>query len=340
MNYRGRGVSALLVVALALVVVVVARGGVTSGSSLLLYNGQHPQVTSELVAAFEKQTGVKVNVRTNDGIVLADQLLAEGGASPADVYLTENTPELVTLDQHHLLAGLDPSTLAQVPTKDSAASGDWVGIARRISALAYNPALVSSTQLPKSLLELAQPAWKGKVGIAPTDSDFPPLVGAIIATYGKQAAVRWLAGLKRNGQLYQSDESVVAAVNRGDVATGVINHYYWFRLRAELGKDAIHSALYFFANHNVGSLENISGAGVLATSKHPKEAQEFVRFLVTPTAQEILAHGFDYEYPTRPGIRPNPQLPALATIAPAILNPNTLGNDQQAAQLIQESGLA
>jgi len=151
--------------------------------------------------------------------------------------------------------------------------------------------------------------------------------------------VSWLAGLKRNGQLYQSDESVVAAVNRGDVATGVINHYYWFRLRQELGKGAIHSALYFFANHNVGSLENISGAGVLATSKHPKEAQEFVRFLASPTAQEILARDYDYEYPTRPGIRPNPQLPALATIAPAILNPNALGNDQQAAQLIQESGL-
>jgi iron(III) transport system substrate-binding protein len=325
---------------LVIVLAVAARGGATGGRSILLYNGQHPQVTSELVAAFEKQTRIHVSVRTNDGIVLADQLLQEGSASPADVYFTENTPELVTLDQHHLLAKLDPSTLAQVPAHDSASTGDWVGIARRISALAYDPALVHSTQLPKSLLELGQPAWKGRVAVAPTDSDFPPLVGAIIATYGRQAAVNWLAGLKRNAQLYQTDESVVAAVNRGDVATGVINHYYWFRLRQELGKSAVHSALYFFPNHNVGSLENISGAAVLATSKHPKEAQEFVSFLASPTAQEILAHGFDYEYPTRPGVRPNTQLPALATIAPAILNPNMLGNDQQAAQLIQESGLA
>jgi iron(III) transport system substrate-binding protein len=331
--------SALLV--LVLVLAVAARGGATvDGRAILLYNGQHPQVTSELVTAFEKQTRIHVSVRTNDGIVLADQLLQEGSASPADVYLTENTPELVTLDQHHLLAHLDPATLAQVPAHDSASTGDWVGLARRISALAYDPALVSPTQLPKSLLELGQPAWKGKVAVAPTDSDFPPLVGAIIATYGKQAAVNWLAGLKRNAQLYQSDESVVAAVNRGDVATGVINHYYWFRLRQELSKGATHSALYFFPNHNVGSLENISGAAVLATSEHSQEAEEFVRFLVSPTAQEILAHGYDYEYPTRAGVTPNPQLPSLASVTPAILNPNTLGNDQQAALLIQESGLA
>jgi iron(III) transport system substrate-binding protein len=83
-----------------------------------------------------------------------------------------------------------------------------------------------------------------------------------------------------------------------------------------------------------------SGAAVLATSEHPQEAQQFVGFLTSATAQEILAHGYDYDYPTRPGVRPNPQLPALATIAPAILSPNTLGNDQLAAQLIRVSGLA
>ena len=65
--------------------------GSSGGDSLLLYNGQHPQVTSALVAAFEKQTGIRVAVRSDDGIVLADQILQEGGSSPADVYLTENS---------------------------------------------------------------------------------------------------------------------------------------------------------------------------------------------------------------------------------------------------------
>jgi iron(III) transport system substrate-binding protein len=340
MNYRGRGVSALLVVALVVVVFVLARGGATGGSSLLLYNGQHPQVTSELVAAFEKQTRIHVSVRTNDGIVLADQLLAEGSASPADVYLTENSPELEDLEQHGLLAKLEPSTLAQVPSRYESGSGEWAGMALRISALAYDPSLIPAARLPKSLLELAEPQWKGKVALAPTDSDFVPLVGAVIATYGKQAATNWLSGLKRNGSLYQDDESVVAAVNKGDVAVGIINHYYWYRLRLEVGASGMHSTLYFFPNHNVGSLENISGAAVLKTSKHPQEAQEFVKFLLSPTAQEILAHGYDFEYPLRPGVKPNPQITPLAKIAPAELSPTVLGNDQQAAQLIQESGLA
>ncbi len=324
---------------LALAIALCGCGGASGGRSILLYNGQHPQVTTELVAAFEKQTGIQVSVRTNDGIVLADQLLQEGSSTPADVYLTENSPELENLEEHGLLAKLEPSTLARVPSRYSSGSGEWAGMALRISALAYNPSLISPARLPKSLLELGEPRWKGKLALAPTDSDFVPLVGAVLATYGKQAAVKWLAGLERNGALYQSDESVVAAVNRGSSAVGIVNHYYWYRLRLEVGASGMHSALYFFPNHDVGSLENISGAAVLKTSKRPREAQEFVKFLLSATAQEILARGYDFEYPLRPGIAPNPQITPLAKIAPAALSPAVLGNDQPAAQLIEESGL-
>ena len=338
MNHPRHALGAFVV--LAILLAAAGCGGSADSRSILLYNGQHQQVSTELVAAFEKQTHIKVEVRTNDGIVLADQLLQEGSSSPADVYLTENSPELEDLEQHGLLAKLNPATLAQVPSRYESASGEWAGMALRISALAYDPKLIAAARLPKSLLELAEPQWKGKVALAPTDSDFVPLVGAVIATYGKQAAVNWLSGLKRNGALYQSDESVVAAVNKGDVAVGIINHYYWYRLRLEVGASRMHSILYFFPNHNIGSLQNISGAAVLKSSKHPQEAQEFVKFLLSPTAQEILAHGYDFEYPIRPGIKPNPQTTPLTKIAPAALSPTVLGNDQQASQLIQESGLA
>lgn len=325
---------------LALSCLAAGCGSASSESSILLYNGQHPQLTSALVAAFEKQSGINVRVRTNDGIVLAAQLLQEGKASPADVYLTENSPELMTLDQRGLLAKVDSATLDQVPKQDSSPTGNWAGIALRVSALAYDPTQVQASELPASIIELAQPRWKGKVGIAPTDSDFAPLVGAVVATYGKAAATDWLAGLKRNAQLYESDEAVVSAVNRGDMATGVINSYYWFRLRLEVGAGGMHSKLYYFPNHDVGSIENISGAAVLASSPNSGNAQKFLDFLVSKTAQEIIAQGDDFEYPARPGINPNAALPPLSAVAPATPGPVKLGNDQQSARLIQESGLA
>jgi len=325
-------------VAAALAIALLAAG-CGGGRSIVLYNGQHPQLTRALVAAFENQTGINVRVRTNNGIVLADQILQEGAGSLADVYLTENSPELQILGEHHLLATLSPSILGQVPRAESSPTGDWAAVALRVAGLTYSPGRIASSALPASVLALAEPAWKGRVALAPTDSDFPPVVAAVSAKYGAAAAKNWLAGLKRNAQLFQDDEAVVAAVNRGDVAVGVINAYYWFRLRLEVGVPGMHSAVHYFRN-DPGSVENISGAAVLASSARQADAAAFVRFLVGPTAQAIIARGDDFEYPARPGVAPNANLPPLASISPDALGPAVLGDDQAAARLIQQAGLA
>ncbi len=331
---------ALGVVALGTAIASLLAGcGGSSGPSIVVYNGQHPQLTQALVAAFTKQTGIRVNMRTNDSVVLADQLLSEGSHTPADVFIAENSPEMMMLEQHEFLAKLDAATLAQIPAKDDSPTGRWVGMALRVSSLVYDPALLGAAQLPRSVLDLAKPQWKGKIGVAPTDSDFPPLVGAVIAKFGTNAASTWLAGLKRNASLYQGDESLVAAVNRGDVATGLINQYYWYRLRLEIGKSSIRSALHYFPNGDVGSITNISGAAVIASSKHQGLAERFVRFLVSPAAQEIISSSDDFEYPARRGVAPNAQLPRLSATTHATLSAAVLGNDEEAAKLLQKSGL-
>jgi iron(III) transport system substrate-binding protein len=330
---------ALAASVVALVAAISGCGG-DARNTIVLYSGQHPQLTSSLVSAFTRQTGIHVNVRVGDGIVLADQILQEGSGSQADAYLTENSPELMNLEGHGLLSRLPNSILEQIPARYNSPTGHWVGVALRVSTLVYDPARLPASQLPRSVLQLADPQWKGKVALAPTDSDFPPVVGAVIGTYGRAAAARWLDGLKRNAQVFQDDEAVVAAVNRGDVAAGLINHYYWYRLRVELGANAVHSRLYYFPNHDVGSVENISGAAVLASSQHKSLAERFVQFLVSPPGQRIIAGGDDFEYPARTGIAPNPALPPLASISPASVPATALGTDQQATQLIQQTGLA
>jgi iron(III) transport system substrate-binding protein len=309
------------------------------GSSLVVYNGQHAQLTQALVKGFEQQTGIHVGIRSGDSLVLATQILQEGNASPADVVLAENSPELVTLSQHGLLARLPKSILRQIPKGARSPSGNWIGIAFRISSLIYDPRRLARAQLPKSILDLAQPRWKGKVSISPTDSDFPPLVSAVIAAHGEQATLAWLRGLKRNAVLYQDEEAVVSAVNRGDVASGLVNQYYWYRLRLETGPKGMHSKLYYFPEPDVGSVANVAGVAVLATSKHRAAAFRFVRFLVGERGQRILARSDDFEYPARVGVAANPALPPLAEIPHATANVSDLGNGQDAARLIREAGL-
>jgi iron(III) transport system substrate-binding protein len=329
---------AAVLVSGAAVLAAAGCGGGGGKNSLVLYNGQHLGLTRALVSAFEQETGISVRMRSNDGVVLADQILQEGGSSPADVYLTENSPELMNLEQHKLLANLGASIVQQVPARYSSPQGEWVGVALRVSSLVYDPSLLRRSQLPGSILDLAQPQWNGKVAVAPLDSDFPPVVGAVIATHGLKDATAWLAGLKQNADVYQDEEAVVAAVNRGDVACGVVNQYYWYRLRLEVGPNGMHSALHYFPRSDPGSVLNIAGAAVLASSSHREEAARFVAFLLSRSGQSLISKGDDFEYPSRPGVAPNPALPPLTDVAHASLSVVQLGDDRQAAQLISAAG--
>jgi iron(III) transport system substrate-binding protein len=330
-----RTAAALLAVG---VVATAAACGGGSSRSIVVYNGQHLELTRAFASAFERSSGISVRLRTNDAVVLADQLLQEGGSSPADVFLSENSPELVNLEEHDRLAALSASLLRQVPHSDSSSNGKWIGVALRVGSLVYNPKLLKRSQLPASVLDLAAPEWKGKVAVAPLDSDFPPVVGAVIATKGSDAASGWLAGLKRNAAVYASAEAVVAAVNRGDVAAGLINQYYWYRLRREVGAGGMHSTLYYFPRGDVGSVVNIAGAAVVSSSKHRADAERFVAFLVSREGQTLIARGDDFEYPARPGVAPNAALPPLARIAHARLRAGALGDDREAAELIVRAG--
>jgi iron(III) transport system substrate-binding protein len=341
----GRARSVAVVTLLAIALVATACSSSSSGSSskptITLYNGQHEQTTSALVAAFEKKTGINVKVRSDDEAVLVNQIETEGSASPADVLFTENTPALVDLQEKNLLAPIDKSTLAQVPSKYNSDNGDWVGVSARVNVISYNTDELKETQVPTSILDLAQPQWKGKIGLAPTETDFLPVVASVEHTYGHDAALAWLNGLKSNAgsDIYPDNETLINEINLGHVEMGVLNHYYWYRERAEKGAADTHSAIAFFAPHSAGYLIDVAGAGVLASSKEKAASQQFVAFLVSAQGQGIIAHTESYEYPIGSGVTTTKVAVPLSALQPAALTVNQLGDGSQATKLLQQAGL-
>lgn len=316
-----------------------ACGSSSGPNEITLYNGQHEQTTSRLVAAFEKKTGIKVNVRTGDEAELGNQIVQEGEDSPADVFYTENTPVLEALREKGMLAPVPPSTLAQVPARDDSAQGDWLGVSARLSVLVYNTSQVSAAELPRAILELAQPRWRGKLAFAPSETDFQPLITSIVLKDGTAAAERWLKGLQANSKIYPDNETVVAQVNNGESAIGLINHYYWFRLRAELGASGMHSALHYYAPGDPGDLVDVSGAAVLRASTHKADADALLAFLVSREGQETITHSDSFEYPLRAGVAAPAGLPALAGLGANGLTPAQLGDGGRALALEQKLGL-
>jgi iron(III) transport system substrate-binding protein len=312
-----------------------------SGQTITLYNGQHEQTTSALVAAFTKQTGVKVKVRSDDEDVLAQQIEQEGSHSPADAFYTENSPPLARLAESNLLSPVDASTLAAVPAAYSAPDKTWVGVSARVSLIVYNTDKLKPSDLPTSVLDLADPKWKGKIELAPSETDFWPIVSSVSDTYGHAKALAWLKGLKANAgaNIVPDNETLVADVNKGVAQLGIINHYYFARLQAETSASSLHAGLGYFAPKDAGYIKTISGAAVLKSSHFPSAAQSFVAFLTSHAGQDTIARGESFEYPLAPGVLPNSAVTPLSQLSPSGFTAAEFGTGEEAKKLLEEAQL-
>lgn len=346
-------VPVVAVVALVLVAAVLAGCGPGAARSpgasqatgthvtLTLYSGQHQQTTEQLVSEFKKDSGIRVLVRYDDEDTLADEIVAEAAHPKADIFYTENSPALEYLQGRGLLAPVAASTLQKTPAEYNSPKGDWVGVSARVSVLVYNPKLISEADLPRHVIQMAEPKYAGKIAIAPGETDFQPIVTAVDRSYGQRETLDWLAGLKRNAgsHVYPDNETITAEVNRGVVAFGVINQYYWYRLAAEVGKSSMHSKITYFAPRDPGYVVNISGAAVLRSSTHKAAADKFLAFIVSKDGQEVIAHSQSFEYPLDDGVKPGAPETPFSELQPYPITIAELGNGSLAISLLQKAGL-
>ena len=306
---------------------------------IVLYNGQHKATTQKLLDAFTAATGIKVESRKGSSIQLANQIIEEGARSPADMFFSEESPPAAALAERGLLAKLAPATLEQVRADYRDPDGYWTGVTARCRVTAYNKKMIQESELPASVLDMATEAWKGRVAFVPTSGAFQQQIVAISSLKGRDAALAWLKGLKRYGEAYGSNKAAMAAVERGDIATALINNYYWYNLAQEKGADKMQSALHYSGNGDPGALVTVSAVGVLKTAKNAQAAQKLVAYMTGVAGQEILAKAVA-EWPMNPKVQPGFGLKPFDDLHPPKVNPANLKGAEEALELRREAGLA
>ncbi|AJF72526.1 iron ABC transporter substrate-binding protein [Raoultella ornithinolytica] len=309
-----------------------------SGEGIVIYNAQHENLVKSWVDGFTKETGIKVTLRNGGDSELGNQLVQEGAASPADVFLTENSPSMVLVDNARLFAPLDADTLKQVAPEYRPEHGRWIGIAARSTVFVYNPQKISEFQLPRSLMDLAKPEWKGRWAASPSGADFQAIVSAMLALKGEKATLDWLKAMKANFVAYKGNSTVMKAVNAGQIDGGVIYHYYRFVDQAKTGENSKNTGLYYFKHQDPGAFVSISGGGVLASSKHPQQAQAFIKWITGKQGQEELRTNNAFEYAVGVNAASNPKLTPLRELDAPKVEPSSL-NGKKVIDLMTQAGL-
>ncbi len=306
--------------------------------ALLIYSGRNENLVGPLIEQFAAETGIKAQVRYGDTAEMAATILEEGRNSPADIYFGQDAGALGALARAGRLAELPAELVAQVDSRFRDDAGRWVGASGRARVLAYNTNLVQPEDLPQDIWGLTEPQWRSRVGWAPSNGSFQAFVTALRVLEGDAEARRWLEAMIANDvKVYAGNSAIVEAVARGEVAAGLVNHYYLYQHLAQKDANAP-LANYYFPGSGAGALINVAGAGVVDTSQNKAAAQRFIAFLLSQQAQQYFAAQTN-EYPlANQAVELAPGLLPLSQIAAPAIDLGNLEDLQGTLELLQAVG--
>lgn len=303
-------------------VVYCGRGEGLVGSFLSAYDEGHPEVV--------------LDVRYNKTPALASQVQAEGAECPADVIWLQDSGFLGALAEGGRLAPLPEDVLARVEPRFREAGGRWVGVTGRLRVLVYDEARTQPSELPRTLAELTEPKWKGKVGWAPANASFQAHLSALRHMWGEERAAEWLRAFQANEPArYPKNGPQVLAVARGEVTLGWVNHYYRHKLKADAPTVRNYS---FPAAGDAGNVLMVAGIAARAGSPHQAQAVALVRWLLEAETQARFAQE-TFEYPLVAGVPTHPDVRPLSEVGLAPVEQVHLADVAPTLELLEQLGL-
>ncbi len=298
-------VRSLLMSAFALLALLPLVAVAAPPDQLTIYSGRAERLIKPVLDDFTAKTGIKVELLSSGTTELVNRLKAEGDRTSADVLITNDAG---SLEQARIAGLLRPLNMREVeraiPSQFRAPDNAWVGLSGRFWIIVYNKALVKPEEL-KSLLNLADSKWKDKIAIPNSGSEYLQAgVSVIRATHGDDATKKFLTGLRDNAgsQVYQKSSQIVDAVAKGQVAVGIVNHYYVYRHLAAQPTAPIAVFMPDQQEGGMGAIMNVAGIGILKSTKHLDSAKLLIEFLVAQAGQKLFAD-LDKEYPLHPDVK-------------------------------------
>lgn len=302
-----------------------------SAAEITLYTHRHYEADDKLFAEFTKESGIKVNVVKSGADQLMERLKQEGENSPADLLMTADAGRLYRAKESNLLQPADSETLTKrIPAGLRDPEGQWFGFTSRARVIVYAKDRVKPEEL-STYEDLGNKKWRGRI-LARSSSNIynQSLLASIVAAHGEKEALAWARAVRGNmARAPQgSDRDQMRGVTAGLADIAIVNTYYVGLLKNSADpkdREVADKIGVFFPNQaDRGTHINVSGAGVVKTSKNKADAVKLLEFLASRTAQASFPNA-TYEYPVVEGVAWSDLLKSLGEFKADSLNLAKLG---------------
>ena len=264
---------------------------------LTIYTSRQPQLLEPILENFSEETGIKVNLLSGNAQELMERIAVEDNESMADIFMTVDAGVLWQAAERGIFSQTESEVLeANVPSYLRDPNGQWFGFSKRARTIVYSSDQYSKSDF-SSYEDLADPKWKGKLCLRTSKKVYNrSLIASMIDAYGfdkaKEVVAGWVANLTT--EVFANDTNALKAVSSGQCGVTIVNTYYLARLLDDPKYDNL--KLFWANQDDRGVHVNISGAGIVKSSKNKEEAQILLEYLSSEKAQDFYASA-NKEYP-------------------------------------------
>jgi iron(III) transport system substrate-binding protein len=271
------------------------KDNASSGPTVVLYCATDREIAQDLIDQFEKETGIhvatKFDTEAAKAVGLVQALRQEKTHPQCDVFWGGGAFFCTILANDGCLAPVPSDLIKAHGNAPRDPLGRWLGFAAAYRVLIVNTDVLAPDSRPHSYRDLADPRFKGHVGIAnPLFGGMAAHLAALFANIGETQGRQWLSGLKQN------DCALCAGM--ADVKNRVASGELWFGITstidAHVAVDGGKPVTVIFpdqAPNEIGCLNGYNAVALVAGAPHPKEAEKLLRFLMTTPTEKIMAAG-------------------------------------------------
>jgi|TARA_B100001094_G_C18084343_1_gene746938 iron(III) transport system substrate-binding protein len=268
-----------------------------SNNELTIFTSRQPQLLEPIIENFSQETGIKVNLLSGNAQELMERIDIEGDKSKADIFMTVDAGVLWQATERNIFSKTDSIILKDnVPSYLRDPDGQWFGLSKRARTIVFSNDQFSQNDF-SSYEDLANPKWKGKLCLRTSKKVYNrSLIASMIDAYGFEQTQNVVSGWISNlaTEVFSNDTNALKAVSSGQCGVTIVNTYYLARLLDDSKYDNLEL---FWANQSGRGVHvNISGAGIVKTSKNKENAQKLLEYLSSNSAQDLYASA-NKEYP-------------------------------------------
>ena len=310
-----------------------------SSEELTIYTSRQPQLLEPIIETFYQETGIKVNLLSGNAQELMERIAIEGDESKADIFMTVDAGVLWQAAERDIFAEIDSDILKNnIPEYLRDSNNLWFGLSKRARTIVYSSDQFSDSDF-STYEDLADPKWQGELCLRTSKKVYNrSLMASMIDAYGFDQAKKIVSGWVSNlaTEVFSNDTNALKAVSSGQCGVTIVNTYYLARLLDDPKYDNLNL---FWANQNDRGVHvNISGAGIVKTTKNKTNAIKLLEYLSSEDAQDFYASA-NKEYPILKGALVHNAIRDWGEFSEDEINVSKLGSLQkEAVFLAQEVG--